>query len=44
MGYFIGVIIVIILMLKLFGTLENKQVRKNNKKKIRGVKYVNKNN
>jgi hypothetical protein len=44
MGYFIGVIIVIILMLKLFGTLENKQVRKNNKKKIRGVKYVSKNN
>lgn len=44
MGYFIGVIIIIILMLKLFGTLENKQVRKNNKKKIRGVKYVSKNN
>lgn len=44
MGYFIGVIIVIILMLKIFGTLENKQVRKNNKKKIRGVKYVSKNN
>lgn len=44
MGCFIGVIIVIILMLKLFGTLENKQVRKNNKNKIRGGKYVSKNN
>lgn len=44
MGYFIAVIIVIFLMLKLFGTLENKQVRKNNKKKIRGGKYVSKNN
>lgn len=44
MGYFIAVIIVIFLMLKLFSTLENKQVRKNNKKKIRGGKYVSKNN
>lgn len=44
MGFFIGVIIVIILMLRLFDTLEKEQVRKNNKRKIRGGNHDFKNN